>query len=74
MMNSLENMSKCPTLWANGPDCLNIHQFPNKPQQPGPHRATQSPVTTGRYEILIYKARLCVRVSPSTPYARPYSI
>jgi len=41
------NFERLSPLWANGPDVQNIHQFPNKPQEPGPHRATQSPVTTG---------------------------
>jgi len=43
----MNKFDKCPPLWANGPDCQNLHQFPARPQEPGPHRATQSPVTTG---------------------------
>merc|ERR1712038_264739 len=46
-MGSMNKFDKCPPLWANGPDCQNLHQFPARPQEPGPHRATQSPVTTG---------------------------
>lgn len=45
----MNKFDKCPPLWANGPDCQNLHQFPARPQEPGPHRATQSPVTTGRW-------------------------
>ena len=44
----MNNFAKCPPLWANGPDVQNMHQFPNRPMEPGPIRATQSPVTTGR--------------------------
>lgn len=41
--------SKCPPLWANGPDVMGYHSFPNKSvgARPGPTRHTQSPVTTG---------------------------
>lgn len=40
--------SKCPPLWANGPDVQGYHTFPNQPSVlPGPHRHTQSPITTG---------------------------
>jgi len=39
--------SKCPPLWANGPDVQGIHSFPNRPALAGPKKVTQSPVTTG---------------------------
>jgi len=40
--------SKCPSLWANGPDVQGYHSFPNQPSVlPGPTRHTQSPITTG---------------------------
>ena len=48
----MNKFDKCPPLWANGPDCQNLHQFPARPQEPGPHRATQSPVTTGRWVLI----------------------
>lgn len=45
---SLFPATKCPPLWANGPDCQGYHSFPNKPaNQAGPKKHTQSPVTTG---------------------------
>merc|ERR1712121_82346 len=39
--------TKCPPLWANGPDVQGIHSFPNRPALAGPKKVTQSPVTTG---------------------------
>jgi len=39
--------TKCPPLWANGPDVQGYHTFPNKPAFCGPRTVTQSPVTTG---------------------------
>jgi len=39
--------TKCPPLWANGPDVQGMHSFPNKPAFNGPRTVTQSPITTG---------------------------
>lgn len=49
MMNtsSLLSGTKCPPLWANGPDVQGYHTFPNKTAFTGPKTVTQSPVTTG---------------------------
>jgi 20S proteasome subunit beta 7 len=49
MSNSASMFSgtKCPPLWANGPDVQSYHNFPNKPAFNGPRTVTQSPVTTG---------------------------
>lgn len=44
---SLFSGTKCPSLWANGPDVQGFHNFPNKPAFNGPRTVTQSPVTTG---------------------------
>jgi len=44
---SLFSGTKCPSLWANGPDVQGYHTFPNRPAFTGPRTVTQSPVTTG---------------------------
>lgn len=44
---SLFSATRCPALWANGPDVQGYHSFPNKPAFNGPRTVTQSPGTTG---------------------------